>query len=228
MALILSIETSTPVCSVALHSEGKLIALSEIHLQQAHAAKLGLLIDQLKVLSGINLAELKAVAVSAGPGSYTGLRIGVSLAKGLCMALNVPLISVDTLDVLADQISKVNSSEKFYCPMIDARRMEVYCKVLSSEGMEILPVEAKVIDENSFRDLLSNERILFFGNGAEKCKSVIGHPNADFITGITPSAREVGVLAFKKYTLKQIEDLVRFEPFYLKEFMIKTPVLKID
>lgn len=224
--MVLSIETSTSVCSAALHNEGKLIALCETHLEQAHAAKLGLLIDQLKNLSGVDFNQLKAIAVSSGPGSYTGLRIGVSLAKGLCMALNVPLISVDTLDVMSLQVSRVNSSQALYCPMIDARRMEVYCKVLSAEGLEIQPVEAKIIDEDSFRDLLSNQRILFFGNGAEKCKPLIVHPNADFIQDVTPSAKAVGELAFKKYTLNQFEDLVHFEPFYLKEFMIKTPVLK--
>lgn len=222
--MILSIETSTPVCSVALHNEGKLIALSETHLEQAHAAKLGLLIDQLKALTGMDFSQLKAVAVSSGPGSYTGLRIGVSLVKGLCMALKIPLISVDTLDVMSFQVSSINSSQTLYCPMIDARRMEVYCKVLSGEGEVIQPVEAKIIDEHSFHDLLGNGKIQFFGNGAEKCKAVIVHPNADFIKDVTPSAKAVGVLAFKKYTLNQLEDLVRFEPFYLKEFMIKTPV----
>lgn len=224
--MVLSIETSTSVCSAALHNEGKLIALCETHLEQAHAAKLGLLIDQLKILSGVDFGQLKAIAVSSGPGSYTGLRIGVSLAKGLCMALNVPLISVDTLDVMSWQVSRVNSSQALYCPMIDARRMEVYCKVLSAESLEVQPVEAKVIDEHSFRDLLSNGRILFFGNGSGKCKPFMVHPNADFIQDVTPSAKGVGELAFKKYTLNQFEDQVRFEPFYLKEFMIKTPVLK--
>jgi len=221
MALILSIETSTAVCSVALHDSGKLMVLNEIHIEQAHATKLGLLIDQIRSSFGKDFVNLKAVAVSSGPGSYTGLRIGTSVAKGLCMALDIPLISVETLDVLAYQVNELSVFQAAKCPMIDARRMEVYCKVFSPANEVVLPVEAKVIDENSFNDLLINSKVIFFGNGASKCKTVLKNSNAIFLDGLYPSAREVGVLAFEKFRLNRWEDLVHFEPFYLKEFMIK-------
>ncbi|HEY3403300.1 MAG TPA: tRNA (adenosine(37)-N6)-threonylcarbamoyltransferase complex dimerization subunit type 1 TsaB [Ohtaekwangia sp.] len=223
MALILSIDTSTTVCSVALHDNANLLVLNEVHLEQAHASRLGVLVDQIKVSAGIDFGSLNAIAVSSGPGSYTGLRIGVSLAKGLCMSLNIPLISVETLDAMALQINKTNFLQALRCPMIDARRMEVYCKIFSPTSEVVQPVQAKVIDENSFDDLLKTQQVIFFGNGAVKCKDTIKPANAIFVEGINPSAREIGVLAFEKFKLNQIEDTVHFEPHYLKEFMIKAP-----
>ena len=228
MALILSIETSTSVCSAALHESGKLIGLNEIHLEQAHASKLSMIIDQLRSASGIDFKKLSGVAVSSGPGSYTGLRIGASVAKGLCISLRVPLISVETLDILASQVNELNFLSALKCPMIDARRMEVYCKIFSPTKEVILPAEAKVIQENSFEDLLRSHTILFFGNGAAKSASVLTNPNAIFLDNLYPSAKAMGRLAFEKYQKDQIEDLFLFEPFYLKEFMSKPPAQSVN
>jgi tRNA threonylcarbamoyladenosine biosynthesis protein TsaB len=221
MALILSLETSTHVCSVALHAQGELIALSEVHLEQSHASKLAQLVDDLKRSSGLSLNKLDAVAVSAGPGSYTGLRIGTSTAKGLCYALNVPLIAVNTLDIMAWQVSKFISTGMLLAPMIDARRMEVYCKLLDANLIDITQTEAKIIDETSFADSLENNQIFFFGNGADKCEDVIKHKNAFFVKNIYPSASQLGNIAFKKLTEQKIEDLSHFEPLYLKDFVAK-------
>lgn len=227
MALILSLETSTTVCSVALHSNGKLIASAEMHKEQSHASKLAVLIDQVVKLADVSMNSLQAIAVSEGPGSYTGLRIGVSTAKGLCFALGIPLLSVGTLSLLARQIqSKAILDNAWFCPMIDARRMEVYCQMFDSEMNVLQPIEAKVIDEESFKDLLPDHKIIFFGDGAAKCKSVIIHSNAFFISDIVPSAKELGSLASEKILKNEFENLVTFEPFYLKEFLIKKPADK--
>jgi tRNA threonylcarbamoyladenosine biosynthesis protein TsaB len=223
MSLILSLETSTHVCSVALHQDGRLIAASEIHIEQSHASKLALLIDDVKKSAGIELSELKAVAISSGPGSYTGLRIGTSTAKGLCYALDIPLISVNTLDLLTHQVSKYNFQKSLLIPMLDARRMEVYCQVTDVNLNMIRPIEAKIIDELSFADLLEHNRILFFGNGADKCDAVIRHSHAVFLKGIYPSAAHLGFLAYRKFNEGITEDLQHFEPFYLKDFVAKKP-----
>lgn len=221
MSLILSLETSTSVCSVALHHEGKIVATSEIHKEQSHASKLAVLIEEVMELSGHSMAELTAIAISSGPGSYTGLRIGTSTAKGLCYALNIPLISVDTLFLMAAQINGYNVANAMLCPMIDARRMEVYCLVTDAELQTLQPVEAKVIDENSFLDFLEQGQVIFFGNGAAKCRPVIQHKHALFLNDEFPSAAMLGSLAFEKFRQGAFEDLVSFEPFYLKEFLVK-------
>jgi tRNA threonylcarbamoyladenosine biosynthesis protein TsaB len=227
MALILSLETSTTVCSVALHNNGKLVASAEMHKEQSHASKLAVLIDQVVKLVDIPISAIQAIAVSEGPGSYTGLRIGVSTAKGLCFALGIPLLSVSTLSLLAKQIQlKAILDNAWLCPMIDARRMEVYCQIFDSEINVLRPIEAKVIDEESFRESLSDHKIIFFGDGAAKCKSVITHSNAFFISDIVPSAKELGFLASEKFSRNEFENLVTFEPFYLKEFLIKKPADK--
>jgi tRNA threonylcarbamoyladenosine biosynthesis protein TsaB len=227
MALILSLETSTTVCSVALHNNGKLVASAEMHKEQSHASKLAVLIDQVVKLADIPMSAIQAIAVSEGPGSYTGLRIGVSTAKGLCFALGIPLLSVSTLSLLAKQIQlKAILDNAWLCPMIDARRMEVYCQIFDSEINVLQPIEAKVIDEESFRESLSDHKIIFFGDGAAKCKSVITHSNAFFISDIVPSAKELGFLASEKFSRNEFENLVTFEPFYLKEFLIKKPADK--
>jgi tRNA threonylcarbamoyladenosine biosynthesis protein TsaB len=227
MALILSLETSTTVCSVALHNNGKLVASAEMHKEQSHASKLAVLIDQVVKLADIPMSAIQAIAVAEGPGSYTGLRIGVSTAKGLCFALGIPLLSVSTLSLLAKQIQlKAILDNAWLCPMIDARRMEVYCQIFDSEINVLRPIEAKVIDEESFRESLSDHKIIFFGDGAAKCKSVITHSNAFFISDIVPSAKELGFLASEKFSRNEFENLVTFEPFYLKEFLIKKPADK--
>ena len=223
MSLILSLETSAKVCSVAIHGDAKLIATSEIHIEQSHASKLAVLIDEGKNKAGIELDQLSAVAVSSGPGSYTGLRIGTSTAKGLCYALNIPLISVGSLELLAFQMKENNHQGAFLCPMIDARRMEVYCLVADSALRIIHPTEAKVIDETSFIEYLDKNKVLFFGDGSDKCKEKITHENARFESGVYPKASQLGFMAYSKLKQNETEDLVNFEPHYLKEFMIKQP-----
>jgi tRNA threonylcarbamoyladenosine biosynthesis protein TsaB len=228
MLRILSLETSTTVCSVALHESDSLVAVAEVHLEHSHASKLAQLIDTVIKISGFSLGELNAVAVSSGPGSYTGLRIGTSTAKGICFALNIPLIAINTLAILSEQMNKTNIERSLLCPMIDARRMEVYCSVTDEKGSLVQGVEARIIDEKSFEDLLSGHRMIFFGNGAEKCRSVISHANAFFVDGVTPSAVQLGSMACRKFERGEFEDLYHFEPFYLKEFKAKKPSNFLD
>ncbi|MEO7987996.1 MAG: tRNA (adenosine(37)-N6)-threonylcarbamoyltransferase complex dimerization subunit type 1 TsaB [Chryseolinea sp.] len=225
MSLILSLETSTTVCSVAIHRGQNLLASAEVHIEQSHASKLAVLIEEVKRLAGIELNELGAIAISSGPGSYTGLRISTSTAKGLCYALSIPLISINTLEVLAHQMSGLNFNNSLLCPMIDARRMEVYCLLTDDKLNLIHPTEAKIIDELSFLDSLEKQSILFFGNGASKCRNVISHLNALFIDDIHPSAKQVGMMAYQKLLDNEVEDVNNAEPFYLKEFLIKKPVV---
>jgi tRNA threonylcarbamoyladenosine biosynthesis protein TsaB len=221
MSLILSIETSTPVGSVALHQDGILLTTSEIHIPQTHASKLAVLIDQVLGNAGVSAKKLDAVAMTSGPGSYTGLRIGTSTAKGLCFALEIPLIAVGSLELMAYQVAKQSGEDTLLCPMIDARRMEVYC-ILANHSLGIIqPIQPIVIDENSFSDYLLKGKILFFGNGASKCMEVIGNNNAVYLDGINPLATHLGEMAFQKYQQKAFEDLINFEPNYLKEFLIK-------
>jgi tRNA threonylcarbamoyladenosine biosynthesis protein TsaB len=223
MALILSLETSTTVCSVAKHDNGQLIASSEVHIEQTHASKLAQLIDDLKRSTGFSINQLSAVAISAGPGSYTGLRIGTSTAKGICYALDIPIIAVNTLELLASQVNQYNLSKTLLIPMIDARRMEVYCEIFDSNLKSITKIEAKIIDETSFDDLLKDNQITFFGNGADKCDGVIKHENAFFLKRVSPSASHLGIKAHKKYVEEKFDDLNLFEPFYLKDFIAKKP-----
>jgi tRNA threonylcarbamoyladenosine biosynthesis protein TsaB len=221
MALILSLDSSTGVCSVAIHDSGNLVATSEIHVGQSAASKLAVLIDDVRKMAGVNLTDLKAVSISAGPGSYTGLRISTSTAKGLCFGLNIPLIAVNTLDLMAHQVNRFNPDKALLCPMIDARRMEVYCKIIDGELQPRQGVEAKIIDHTSFSEVLLDNKIIFFGDGALKCKEIITHANALFVPGITPQSSTLGIIAFQKYQNNEFEDMIQFEPFYLKEFMIK-------
>lgn len=229
MAYILSLETSTTVCSVAIHDADMLLLSREILIPQSHASKLALLIEEVKTESRIDFKQLSAVAVASGPGSYTGLRIGVSTAKGLCYALNIPLLAVGTLDIMAHQVRETlnpkhgTQNPELYCPMIDARRMEVYCKVFDSSLNEVQPVEAKIIDTSSFDDLMSRNKVIFFGDGSAKCKEALANKNASFLDNVYPTAAMLGELAYKKFVAGQVEDVVHFEPFYLKDFLIKKP-----
>lgn len=223
MAALLSLETSTDVCSVALHENGTLLALSEVHISQAHGSKLAPAIREVMALADLRMNDLQAVAVSAGPGSYTGLRIGTSTAKGLCFALGIPLISVGTLDVMASQMADLTVDRVVLCPMIDARRMEVYCALYDHTAQRLTAVEARIIDGQSFADTLVSQRIVFAGNGAGKCREVIRHDRATFVSGVFPSARNLGSIAWRKLQAGDVEDLVRFEPFYLKEYKAKLP-----
>jgi len=221
MALILSLETSSKACSVALHNDRELIKSLELNEAQAHASKLALLLSDILKGSKIEINRVDAIAVSAGPGSYTGLRIGTSTAKGICFALNIPLIAVKTLQLLAWQVQDKQRMNGLLCPMIDAKRMEVYCQVMNSDLQIISPVQAKVIDETSFKELLQDHKLFFFGDGAEKCKSVVNHVNANFIDDVYPSASALGRIAFLKFRKKEFEDLKDFVPFYLKDFVEK-------
>lgn len=220
MALILNIETATTVCSVSLANDGRLIALKEQNGDYSHAENLTLFIEDIFKQAGKKLNETDAIAVSKGPGSYTGLRIGVSSAKGLCCALNKPLISVNTLQAMALGISIKKNNEYLLCPMIDARRMEVYCALYDQNNNEIKSTSAEIIDEHSFSDILKNNTIVFFGDGAEKCKSVLSeNKNAVFIDNVFPSAKNLIELSLQSFINNDFEDVAYFEPFYLKDFV---------
>lgn len=222
MALILSLETSAAQCSVALHKKGKILDTLEISEGQAHASKLAILINEIFQKTGINFNELSAVAVSAGPGSYTGLRIGVSTAKGICYALNIPLISVSTLDLLTFQfLHNQPVKNGLLCAMIDAKRMEVYCQVTDLDMNIVTSVEAKNIDPQSFVELLRDTQMFFFGDGAEKCDGIIDNMNAVFVSGIRPKASQLGLMAYSKFQEKKFENPMTFIPFYLKDFVAK-------
>ncbi|EOR95091.1 Putative molecular chaperone [Arcticibacter svalbardensis MN12-7] len=225
MALILQIETSTISCSVALSENGQTLSFKEAVERNIHASRITLFIEDVIKMANRKLIDLDAVAVSMGPGSYTGLRIGVSTAKGLCYGLGVPLIAIDTLQAMAAS-PKVNSGvgDCLYCPMIDARRMEVYSAIYNAELVPISPIAANIIDEMSFSAILEKHKVVFFGDGAEKCIASIGnHPNAIFITDFTNSSVDHNVQAYTKFSAHQFEDLAYFEPYYLKDFVATTP-----
>jgi len=221
MALILSIETATTNCSVSLSKQGKTLVLKEDYDKSySHAERLHVYIDAVLKEANINSKQLNAIAVSKGPGSYTGLRIGVSAAKGFCFALDRPLISVPTLDGLAHQI---NINDGVIVPMLDARRMEVYSAIFDSDFNQIRATEAQILDEKSFEDYLENGKVYFIGNGVEKTKTLINHSNAIFIEDKLPSANEMSMLAFNKYKISDTEDVAYFEPYYLKDFVALKP-----
>ena len=232
MALILSIETSTPVCSVALSKNGELLLFKEIWEGLSHASHLTVLIEELfKEIRDYTIKDLDAVAVSIGPGSYTGLRIGISAAKGLCYALDIKLIAISSLEILASNIivnhKTLIGDDTWLCPMIDARRMEVYTALYNSFGEQVKPVIAQIIDEHSFANELKNHKILFSGNGAAKCEKHITSPNALFNGPFKTSARFMLFLSERKYNKKEFEDVAYFEPFYLKDFVATVPKNKV-
>ena len=224
MARILSLDTSTTVCSLAIYEQKRLLAMTEYHLEQSHAKLLPGLAEEMVEHCGFPLGSLEAIAISQGPGSYTGLRIGTSTAKGLCYALDIPLIAVNTLTAMAAGVSSLlKDSNGLLCPMIDARRMEVYC-LLADTNLKILaPAQPKIIDGQSFQDHLRHRKVYFFGNGSDKCKTVIQSEYAVFIEGVYPSARHVGALAYLKFLHNDFADLAYFEPQYLKEFRTTKP-----
>ncbi|TDE47067.1 tRNA (adenosine(37)-N6)-threonylcarbamoyltransferase complex dimerization subunit type 1 TsaB [Flavobacterium rhamnosiphilum] len=219
MEYILNIETATKNCSVALAKDGKTILCKEIAEEgYSHAERLHVFIEEIIKEAGITLNDLSAIAVSQGPGSYTGLRIGVSAAKGLCYALDIPLIAVDTLQALASQVT---ISSGLIIPMIDARRMEVYSAVFAPNLERKREVLAEIITENSFEDL--KETLYFVGDCAEKCKSVLTKENYVFLDEIVyPSAKEMSAISFDKFKKSDTVDVAYFEPYYLKDFMITT------
>lgn len=220
--MILQIETATTACSVALAHNGEVIAVKEINERNIHAEVITVYIDELIKESNIAYDNIDAIAVSCGPGSYTGLRIGVSTAKGLCFALDKPLIAVETLAAMAYGAVKqgIVPPDLLICPMIDARRMEVYTAVYDVKGNVIKPTAAEIIDENSFADLLKESKILFLGDGAEKCREVLSYsPNAFFAGDFQNSATYLTGIANAKFTAKQFGDVAYFEPYYLKDFV---------
>lgn len=215
---ILNIETSTKACSVALHKNGELIVSREdVTTNFSHSEKLLKFISKLFSDAKLSLSDLDAIAVSMGPGSYTGLRIGVSTAKGLCYGLDIPLISISTLKAMSFGMA-LEIKADLYCPMIDARRMEVYSAFFDINNTEVRKIQADIIDENSYKKELE-KKVVFFGDGSEKIKEKIRHKNAMFISNIHPSAKNMGLLSYQKFTKSLFEDLAYFEPFYLKDFV---------
>ena len=234
MALILHIETATDVCSVALSNENGLIDIRESTEGRSHASILTVFIDELLKKNTFVVPQLQAIAVSMGPGSYTGLRIGVSVAKGLCYGGDIPLIALPTLQsmvfgYLRQQKEKpgMTSGDACYCPMLDARRLEVYTALFNCQGEFASETKAEIINEHSFEDILANQTVYFFGNGSDKCSGIITHPNARFIPGLNPSAQDMITLSQKLYKKKEFKDVAYFEPFYLKDFVATTPKNKV-
>lgn len=219
MALILCIESATKNCSVALFTDGKLISKKEeVSLNYSHAEQLNVFIVEVLSSANISMQQLDVIAVSKGPGSYTGLRIGVSTAKGLCYSLGVPLIAIDTLQSMAFAMAQKNNDAALFCPMIDARRMEVFAAIFDNNSIEVRGVQADIVNEHTYAEF-SESKILFFGDGAMKCKGVINNKKAKFIEGVFPSAINMGKLAFDKFSNNDFEDVAYFEPFYLKDFV---------
>lgn len=221
MACILNIETATEICSVVVASDGNIIFERENTKGPSHATLLGVFVEEALAYMRSQKIRLDAVAVSCGPGSYTGLRIGVSEAKGLCYGLGIPLIAVGTLKILAHSVAKsgLTNSDTLLCPMIDARRMEVYDEVFDPNLKQLREVNADIIDEDSFAHLLANHKIAFFGNGANKCKHAMQSDNAIFLDGIYARAKDMVQLSEEAFQSNNFVDVAYFEPFYLKEFV---------
>jgi len=225
MACILHIETSTEACSVAVSEDG----LAEFKLEDlqgpSHAVQLGVFVDEALSFVDNHGMPLDAVAVSCGPGSYTGLRIGVSMAKGICYGRNLPLIAIPTLEVMSVPVLLQQDlpDDALLCPMIDARRMEVYAAIYDRALNMKRSIAADIVDESSYLEYLDSQPVYFFGNGAAKCREKITHPNAHFIEGVRPLARWMFPLAEKALAGKDFKDVAYFEPFYLKEFVASTP-----
>ena len=217
MAYILNIETSTTNCSVALSKNGTVVGLKEDNsLEYSHAERLHVYIDEVLKIAKVSKDQLEAIAISKGPGSYTGLRIGVSAAKGLCYALSLPLISVPTLEALAHQVENPKGT---IVAMLDARRMEVYSAIYDADYNETRTTEAEVLTSESYKELLESTPVYFIGNGVAKTKGLITHKNAQFVEDKLPSAKQMCALSFDKFKSNDFEDVAYFEPFYLKDFI---------
>ncbi len=240
MGLILCLETATEVCSVALALNGNIVKIKESSSPNEHSSLLTVFIEEIIASGGYALSNLDAVAVSMGPGSYTGIRIGVATAKGLCYSLEKPLIAISTLQSMAMGMKKHASAGRetqtglpepppigLFCPLIDARRMEVYTAVYDTEMNPVKEVSAEIIHDKSFDNFLTHGRMVFAGSGAEKCKPLLEHhKNAFFIDNFTASAQFMAALAEDKWTRVQFEDIAYFEPFYLKDFIAGKPRVK--
>ena len=226
--LLLSLETSSPICSVALHetASGRLLGQAELRLEKSHSTHLTVLIEQLVANTGHALSGLAAVAVSDGPGSYTGLRIGAAAAKGLCFALDVPLLAVGTLPALAHQVAArtPRPADWHYCPMLDARRQEVYTALYQADGQPVLPPTNLVLDADTLAEHLAHHPVVFFGSGAAKFQVLTeNNPQAVFLASVQPSAVSIGELALAAYQRQEFRDVAYYEPFYLKEVYTTTP-----
>jgi tRNA threonylcarbamoyladenosine biosynthesis protein TsaB len=234
--LILHIETATDICSVAVSQGEKILALVESGAERSHATLLNRFIREACGIAGKEMKQLDAIAVSKGPGSYTGLRIGVSTAKGLAYALKKPLLSCGTIESLAHsavqrpelkELIKKYGDQLLLCPMLDARRMEVYTAFFSPTFDVIRDVSAEIIEKNSFVELLEKHQICFFGNGAAKCREALTHSNAFFIEDLNPSSAAMIKPVLRHFQLSEFEDVAYFEPFYLKDFVATTPRKKL-
>ena len=234
--LILHIETATDICSVSLSEGDRQLSLMESGQERSHATLLNTFIRQSLSKAGKSLKELDAVAVSKGPGSYTGLRIGVSTAKGLAYALEIPLIASGTLENMASgvltnpsvrELSSTHGEQLLLCPMLDARRMEVYAAFYTMKVQPFREVSADIITAESYQDILETHQVCFFGNGAAKCKPVLKHPKATFLDEIHPSASSMILPVLRKYDRKEFEDVAYFEPYYLKDFIATVPRKKV-
>ena len=225
MACILHIETSTQVCSVAVSEDSHVIFQQEDHSGPNHAERLGSMVDEALSFTDNHAIPFDAVAVSCGPGSYTGLRIGVSMAKGICYGRNLKLIAVPTLELMCVPVllREMVEEDALLCPMIDARRMEVYACIYDRALHEIRPVGADIVNADTYRQWLDEHPVYFFGNGAAKCMEAINHPNAHLIEGIEPLAKWMQPLAERRLLNEQTEDVAYFEPFYLKDYVAKMP-----
>lgn len=229
MSRIILIETSTSLCSTALVEDGKVVCERLSDEPRAHASKTALFVSEMLSEKGLKVSDCDAVAVSKGPGSYTGLRVGVSTAKGLCFGAGIPMISVGTLDTLVWQAldgNMLTEGCRYIIPMIDARRMEVYTGIFTPDGKQISPTVAQIIDADSFKDQLAEGPVLFIGDGADKCKDTLTSPNARFIQ-CCPKAASMMHPALEALEAKQFEDVAYFEPFYLKEFITTVSKKKI-
>lgn len=225
MSCILHIETSTSVCSVAVSEDSHVIFDQEDHSGPNHAERLGSMVDEALSFTDNHAIPFDAVAVSCGPGSYTGLRIGVSMAKGICYGRNLKLIAVPTLELMCVPVllREMVEENALLCPMIDARRMEVYAGIYDRALYEVRPVGADVVDAETYKQWLDERPVYFFGNGAAKCMETISHPNAHLIEGIEPLAKWMQPLAERRLLNEQTEDVAYFEPFYLKDYVAKMP-----
>ncbi len=221
MAKIINLETATTNCSVSVSVDGELISLKEENTPNySHAEQLHIFIEEALKEASLSFSDIDSIAVSKGPGSYTGLRIGVSAAKGLCFSLDLPLISVPTLESMANQIQV--GLDEVIIPVLDARRMEVYSCVFDDNHKEIRTTKAEIIDENSFKEYLDFKKVHIIGSGAEKCEEILEYSNFQFYKEAFPSAKEIARIAYKKFEASDFEDVAYFEPYYLKDFILQT------
>ena len=225
MSTILHIETSTNVCSVAVSEDSQVIFQQDDHSGLGHAEKLGTMVDEALSFTDNHAIPFDAVSVSCGPGSYTGLRIGVSMAKGICYGRNLKLIAVPTLELLCVPVllREIPEEDALLCPMLDARRMEVYAGIYNRALKPIREIGADVVTEETYKEYLDAHPVYFFGNGAQKCMETINHPNAHLIEGIEPLAKWMQPLAERRLLNEQFEDVAYFVPYYLKDFVAKLP-----